>query len=97
MTDYIYVGSAPTDEDCVQVTRDADYLPAMRAECLRYIAALRAKYGPEPEGAELRLKREGHDFGPYIEVVCVFDPTDDAAVEYAYDVEGGLQFWPEEI
>ena len=95
MRDFFYLGSAPSGEDCVQVTPHDDYLPAMRAECLRYIDALRTHYGPEPEGAELRIKRESHDFGSYMEVVITFDADEPEAVGYACQVENGLELWPE--
>jgi hypothetical protein len=94
MKDYLYLGSAPHGEDCVQVSRDSDYLPAMRAECLRYIDALRGHYGPEPDGARITIKKEAHDFGGYLEVVCVFDDNDEEAVDYALALEDGLEHWP---
>ena len=50
MRDYIDIGSSPCDEECVQVSKTEDYLPAMRAECRRFLEAIRAKLGPEPPG-----------------------------------------------
>jgi hypothetical protein len=55
------------------VDTQEDYMPRARAECQRFIALLRRKCGPEPEGARLAVKSFLHDFGDYLEVVCYFD------------------------
>ena len=67
-----------------------DYLPAMREECKRFIDLLRKVHGPEPEGARLRIKRNPHDFGPYLDVVCEFDEAFPESLEYALKLEGNL-------
>ena len=87
MRDYIYIGSAPADEPCVQVDPNVDYLPAMRAECARYRDLIRQALGPEPEGARLSIRAEDHDFGTYLVVVCAFDDDLPESVEYAYRAE----------
>jgi hypothetical protein len=66
------------------VSRDVDYLPAMRAECVRFIALIRKKLGNEPPGARLAVKSNPHDFGQYFDVVCYFDDTDEEARHYAF-------------
>ena len=91
---YLYLGSAPAGEDCVQVRPDVDYWPAMLAEVRRYVQALRAVYGPEPDGALITIKRESHDFGSYVEAVVTFDDDNEEAAAYAYRVEAGLEYWP---
>ena len=82
--DYMEIGSAPWEEECVSVNPDTDYLPSMRAECNRFINRIREVHGEEPEGAELRVKSNSHDFGTYLEVVCYFSDTDEDAMAYAY-------------
>jgi hypothetical protein len=84
MRDYMDLGSAPCDEPCVSVSRDVDYLPAMRAECLRFIALIRKKLGDEPPGAYLKVKSNPHDWGVYLSVVVVFEDSDEEARNYAY-------------
>lgn len=91
--DVMDIGETPAAEPCQQVgTKDYDPVKA-KAECRRYIAHLRIKYGPEPEGAEFRIKPSQHDFGTCYGVVCRFDPNNKAAVDYAFKVEEGLERW----
>ena len=87
MRDHIDIGSSPYDEECVQVSRTEDYLERMRVECRRYLALIRVKLGPEPEGADLRIKSNPHDFGSYLEVVCYYDDGNEEAQKYAYRCE----------
>lgn len=84
---YIEIGSAPCDEECVCVDRNKDYLHAMREECNRFVRCIRQFCGPEPAGASLRVKSNPHDFGAYLEVVCYYDNIDSEAIDYAFHVE----------
>ena len=84
MREHMEIGSSPCDEPCVSVSRDVDYLPAMRAECLRFIELIRKKLGDEPPGAYLKVKANPHEFGTYLEVVCYFEDIYEEAVHYAY-------------
>lgn len=81
------IGSAPCDEDCVQVNKEGDYHDAMKAECRRFLELVRKKLGPEPPGARLAIKSNPHDFGTYYNVVCYFDDLDDEARAYAFRCE----------
>jgi hypothetical protein len=95
VNDLTYCGSAPPDEPCAQVGAD-DYHDKARAECKAWRDALRKAFGPEPEGARLTIKSNPHDFGSYLEVVCFFDPENEAAVNYAFKCEGeGPATWEE--
>lgn len=82
--EWMEIGSAPEDEHCVQVDPKVDYLPAMRAECLRFLELIRKKLGEEPPGSRLAVKSNLHDFGQYLEVVCHYDDTDEDATAYAH-------------
>lgn len=86
MKDYMYLGSAPSDEDCAQVG-SANYEERAEEECKRYIDLIKQNLGPEPEGAKLIIKRNPHDFGTYLEVVCRYDDTNEKASKYAMDCE----------
>jgi hypothetical protein len=89
MENYLVLAPAPIEEDCAQVGTD-DYTARARAECRRFIALLRKKFGPEPEGARLAVKSFMHDFGEYLEVICYFDDTLPESVEYALHCEDNL-------
>ena len=89
MENYLVLAPAPSEEDCVCVGED-NYMPRARAECQRFIALLRTKFGAESEGARLAVKSFMHDFGDYVEVVCYFDENLPDSVEYALHCEANL-------
>lgn len=89
MKDYISIGATPRDEPCAQVGQP-DYRKHALAECRRFIQLLRNTFGPEPEGAELRIAAFPHDFGTYYEVVCDYDTDIPASVDYALRCEAEM-------
>lgn len=90
--DELALGPVPSDEPCEQL--GVGYQPERaREECRRYIAQLRRQFGPEPEGARLKISSNPHDFGNYLEVTCVFDDSLPGAVDYAFACES--EAWPE--
>ena len=95
MKDFIIIGSAPYEEDCVQVGAN-DYARRAKIEGLAFIGAIRMKLGLEPEQAHLAVKSFPHDFGTYYEVVCHYDDTNEKATEYAFKCESeGPATWQE--
>ena len=89
MENYLVLAPAPIEEACACVGEE-EYMPRARAECTRFIALLRKKFGPEPHGAQLAIKSFLHDFGNYLEVVCHFDEDVPESVAYAYHCEDNL-------
>jgi hypothetical protein len=87
MRDHLTIGPTPSGEDCAQVG-SPDYAKQARKECTAFINQLRRKFGPEPDGADLRIKSNPHDFGSYYDVACYYDTDDEAAVAYALKCEG---------
>jgi hypothetical protein len=85
--DWVDIGSAPSEEDCVQVEPTGAYLEPMRAECGRFLRLIRATLGDEPPGARLAIKSNPHDFGTYYEVVCYYDEGNEEAESYAWKCE----------
>lgn len=95
MQNYFTLGQTPAEEECAQVG-SPDYMEKARAECKRYIDLLRKKFGPEPAGAQLKIKSFMHDFGDYLEVVCEFDEDLPESVEYACTCdEDPPRYWNE--
>jgi hypothetical protein len=96
--DEVDVGSGPADEACAQVgSKEYDYQTRAMAECRHFIVALKKKLGEPPEGCDLRIKSNPHDFGTYWSVAAKFDPTIQAATEYAYRCESGAPRTWEEV
>ena len=94
--DTLELGSAPSNEDCVQVSRTEDYIAPMKNECRRYLALLETLFPvPEDVKAWFFIKSNPHDFGTYYEVAIRFDDEDDKSVSFAYSVEENLpENWP---
>ena len=99
MKDFIYIGSAPCDEECTQVGTPG-YSERAKKECRALIAQIRRVLGNEPEeaaGTGLRIKGENHEYGTYYEVVCSYDDDFPESTKYAYRCEAECpQKWDEE-
>lgn len=91
--DFMIIGGVPYDESCSQLGVHEDFERLNRIECQAYMAALRVKYGKEPEGARLAMKANRHDFGTYREVICWYEVDVPEAVAYAMKMEAGLARW----
>lgn len=95
--EYIEIGPSPSDEPCAQVG-SPDYEFLARKECSRFRDLIRKHLGPEPEGAYLIIKANPHDFGSYYEVMCKYDPSVPAAVEYAFRCDNDAPtYWDSNI
>lgn len=96
MRNFIDIGSAPPMESCAQVGSNG-YWPRAQRECKAFIGLLRRALGPEPDGAELRVKSNPHDFGTYLSVVCFYEPSNQPAIDYAFRCESqGPENWDEQ-
>ncbi|MCK6435227.1 MAG: hypothetical protein L6Q68_19665 [Aquabacterium sp.] len=83
----ITLGSTPCDEPCTGVSQN-DYERPMRDECTVHRRMLERLAPPPPASSgALGIKRFGHEFGAYLEVVANFDSSDEAATDWAYDLE----------
>lgn len=91
--EYLELGSAPTEEECVQVSDKVDYIPAMREELIRYRKLLEKMF----PSCYFSIMWFDHDFGRYGEVVVRFNPDNEEEVHYAYNVEHNLpKYWEKE-
>lgn len=68
MSEELYIGDVPNDEESVQVTNEYDYIPAMRAEARAYVNQLTRKF----PGLLFVARKEQHDFGPYYSVYLLY-------------------------
>lgn len=80
------IGPTPNAEPCAQVGTD-NYLVLSKMELRAYINQLKRMFPNMPDGVYYRITSNPHDFGTYHEVAIKFPEDDDAAVEYAYNVE----------
>jgi hypothetical protein len=76
------LGPVPAQEAAAQ-PGDSDYAARAFAQCQRFIALLRRRLGPEPDGARLVVRRSDQEFDPYLEVVVRFNDENGAARAYA--------------
>jgi hypothetical protein len=93
-TDYDLLSTSPPDEPCVQGDDSPD---RAQAEGKRYIELIRKVCGPEPEGAQLKVRSNPHDLGTYYTVALFFDDDRDDHIKYMQRIEldGPLE-WDEE-
>ena len=98
MRDYYTLGSTPCNEDCVQVESGADYMPAMRQECRRFVEGLRRYFAGRLIGSmTFGVKRESHDFGSYLEAAIYFDGDSDEETNRACSIENDTPSTWEEL
>jgi hypothetical protein len=88
--------TTPPYEECAQVGTE-EYLDRARKEARALIAQLRRVIGPEPPGAQLRIRSHEHDFGRYLTTVVEYDPSDSVAAAYAWSCDEKLpEEWDEQ-
>jgi hypothetical protein len=89
MSDFLYLGSNPCDEVCVQAGT-FDYRNNAMKECRRYKQLLETMFPEwEANGCRFRLHFE-HGDPIYIEVVVSYDRTRPESIDFAYNVERNL-------
>ena len=92
--DFIELGSAPVDEDCIQVEDSGSYMGAMVEECQRYKEMLQRIFPDyEDYNCTFSIKSFDHDFGAYYEVVIwYYEPDEDQSdgIDFALFVESNL-------
>src|ERR1035438_1750018 len=86
--DYLSIGSTPAEETSEQLGPNYNAGKA-KAECRRFIEAIRKVCGLEPSGAKLVIKSKPHDAGTYYEVNVKYDPSKQKAIEYAFKIDAG--------
>jgi hypothetical protein len=94
MYNSLEIGTVPAGEECQQIgTRDYDAQKA-RIEATVYKRQLIRMRGEPPPDCWLVVQGQPHDFGTYYEVVVKWEGDNEAAVQYAYDMERNApEFW----
>jgi len=89
--DYIEFETSPSDEPCVQVDSNADYMPAMKAEASRMLELLEQRF-PDLEG-HFKISRQSHDFGSYLEIRFCYCDNDNGIKEMQFVEENYPRTW----
>lgn len=88
--EYLELGSAPSDENCVQVSSTRNYYEEMKEELQRYKLMLQKRFSfVQNSCCYFSVKWEQHDFGSYGEVVIKYPETEEG-VKIAFFVEENL-------
>ena len=77
--DYIEFDCSPTNEDCVNIDSQSEYMPAMRTEANRMKELLEKRF-PDVNG-HFTIKSVPHDFGSYLEMRFNFSDDEDGIKE----------------
>jgi hypothetical protein len=94
--DYVSIGSSPCNESCAQVGTDG-YTEKAKKECRAFQNQLERHFKNFPDGCFLSIKSFPHDFGSYLEVIVRYDENDEAAANFAYDIENNCpENWDDE-
>lgn len=94
MRDYLSLGSSPTEEPCVSVSSNGDYVIEMKKECSRFKKMLEEIFVDRPENCSFAAKAFPHDFGTYYEVVIYYDDSNENEGNFAFFVEENIpDFW----
>ena len=112
MRDYIYLGSAPSDEVCSQVGEE-NYLEISKQECTAYknqiLRVLEGYTGSKnlPTGFSISIKIEQHELGSYREVVASFNTDNSKSwdlstwlednIPVAWDDEAKKELLPDDL
>jgi hypothetical protein len=90
------IGPSPNGESCAQVGSD-NYQALSRMELKAYRNQLQRMFPNIPDGAYYKIKANQHDFGTYHEIVIKFPEDNEAASEYAYNVQNNSpENWDEQ-
>jgi len=85
--DYIALGLCPEQEEAVQpLGPTKDYIPVMRKEVYRYKCLLNLRFSDmlkENDLVKLEVRCFGRDTQPFLNVVAVYDETDEIQTQCA--------------
>ena len=89
-----YVGEGPVEhEEDMPLMTDDNYEHKIRLWLDRWIETIREMYGDEPEGSELKIKANHHDFGTYYSVEYYYDDACAEHEDYCHNVVNDPREW----
>ena len=96
--DYIALGSCPEQEDGIEpIGATKEYIPAITGQTYRYLDLLRRRFRDmlkENNKVKLEVRSFGNDTQPFLNVVIVYDETDEMQVTRAIIMSENLpQKW----
>lgn len=91
MTDYMDFDCVPCEEKCESVGMPGYDPMKARAECRAYLRQILRIFGEPPDGCQLVVKSNPHEFGDYLTVVAKFGSSDKRALRWALRVERNLR------
>ena len=91
MREWMTLGTAPYEEDCVQINPNKDYFSEMQVEARRFVNFLGERFLNIPDEAYFGIKREnGHDAGTYLEAAIFWDDKCPESEQFAMFVESNI-------
>lgn len=81
--EYIYLGTMPLDEPCLQAGEDEP--SNMRIEAAIYKDQLERMF--KPKYCFLKIEKNFHEFGIYYTVIAVYHANNEKAVNEAFNIE----------
>ena len=88
--EYYEIGSAPLDENCVQVSKTEFYEEEMKEECNKYLRMLEQRFPNLPSGMLFKVKCNLHEFGKYYEVCLIYSGQNEDHIKAMLFIEEHL-------
>jgi hypothetical protein len=88
MKDSIELDICPIEEEVVQVMPDTNYMPAMRAEAVRFKNMLLERFVGFP--VTFKIKSNPHDFGTYLSIAVVYEDGTPCSERAAFFIDNHM-------
>jgi len=95
---YIELGLCPENEESIEpIGPTLDYIPAMNEQAYRYLGLLEKRFSDmlkENNKVKLEVRCFGNDTQPFLNVVVIYDETDEIQIQCATIISKNLpQKW----
>lgn len=93
MENFIYQNCTPTDEPCIQGGGDTEF---QKLEARAMIQQIERTFGPGPEGFYIRINKNYHEAGMYLDLKLYFiepkDEEESPSLDFAFKLDAD---WPQ--